>query len=128
LLEAEPDHKVIGQTSDGAEAVKLVRQLKPDILILDLVMPKHFGMEVLRELSSHANPTPVRVIALTAAIEKSQIVEALQLGARGVVLTDSGANIVKSHTNDHRRWVPGASRTGFEPGAEVYADEEARWW
>ena len=40
LLEAEPDHKVIGEASDGAEAVKLARQLKPDILLLDLAMPK----------------------------------------------------------------------------------------
>ena len=41
LLEAEPDHKVIGEASDGAEAVKLVRQLKLDILLLDTGMPKH---------------------------------------------------------------------------------------
>jgi PleD family two-component response regulator len=44
LLEAEPDYKVIGEASDGAEAVKLVRQLKPDILLLDDAMPKYDGM------------------------------------------------------------------------------------
>ena len=99
LLEAEPDHKVLGEASDGAEAVKLARQLKPDILLLDLAMPKHpgkkhrTGMEVLRELSTPPNPT-VRVILLTAAIEKSQIVEALQLGARGVVLKDSATQVL----------------------------------
>lgn len=69
---------------DGAEAVNLVRQLKPDILLLDLAMPNHPGLEALRDLSSPQNAAPVRVILLTAAVEKRQIVEALQLGARGV--------------------------------------------
>jgi two-component system, NarL family, nitrate/nitrite response regulator NarL len=92
LLEAEPDLKVLGEAADGAEAVRLARQLKPDILLLDLAMPKHPGLEALRDLS--ASPTPVRVILLTAAAEKSQIVEALQLGARGVVLKDSATQLL----------------------------------
>jgi DNA-binding NarL/FixJ family response regulator len=96
LLEAEPDLKVLGEASDGAEAVRLARQLKPDILLLDLAMPKHPGLEALRDLSTGAgtNATPVRVILLTAAAEKSQIVEALQLGARGVVLKDSATQLL----------------------------------
>jgi two-component system, NarL family, nitrate/nitrite response regulator NarL len=96
LLEAEQkeEFKVIGEASDGAEAVKLAKQLKPDILLLDLAMPKHPGLEALRELSLPANATPVRVILLTAAAEKSQIVEALQLGARGVVLKDSATQLL----------------------------------
>src|SRR5216684_2467972 len=94
LLEAEPDLKVLGEASDGAEAVKLARQLKPDILLLDLAMPKHPGLEALRELSVGSNSAPVRVILLTAAAEKSQIVEALQLGARGVVLKDSATQLL----------------------------------
>src|SRR4029077_11323049 len=79
LLEAEADLKVLGEASDGAEAVKLARPLKPDILLLDLAMPKHPRLEELRNRSMPANATPVRVILLTAAAEKSQIVEALQL-------------------------------------------------
>jgi len=94
LLESEGDLKVLGEASDGAEAVKLTRQLKPDILLLDLSMPKHPGLEALRELSTPTNAAPVRVILLTAAIEKSQIVEALQLGARGVVLKDSATQVL----------------------------------
>src|ERR1700751_985947 len=81
LLEAEPDLKVIGEARDGAEAVKLGRQLRPDVVLLDLSMPQQPGLEALRELST-GSAHSVRVILLTAAAEKNQIVEALQLGAR----------------------------------------------
>jgi two-component system, NarL family, nitrate/nitrite response regulator NarL len=94
LLESESDLKVIGEASDGLEAVKLARQLKPDILLLDLAMPRQPGLEALRELSAGPASNPVRVILLTAAAEKKQIVEALQLGARGVVLKDSATQLL----------------------------------
>jgi DNA-binding NarL/FixJ family response regulator len=94
LLETEPDLKVIGEACDGAEAVRLAKQLKPDILLLDLAMPRHPGLEALREMSSASNQNAVRVILLTAAAEKAQIVEALQLGARGVVLKDSATQLL----------------------------------
>ena len=94
LLEAESNLKVIGEAQDGAEAVRLAHQLKPDILLLDLAMPRHPGLEALRELSTNTTSHPVRVILLTAAAEKAQIVEALQLGARGVVLKDSATQLL----------------------------------
>jgi two-component system, NarL family, nitrate/nitrite response regulator NarL len=94
LLEAESDLKVIGEASDGGEAVKLARQLKPDILLLDLAMPRTPGLEALREMSAGQGSNSVRVILLTAAAEKNQIVEALQLGARGVVLKDSATQLL----------------------------------
>jgi two-component system, NarL family, nitrate/nitrite response regulator NarL len=94
LLEAESDLKVLGEASNGAEAVTMVRRLRPDILLLDLAMPKHPGLEALRDLSSPGNASQVRVIVLTAAAEKGQIVEALQLGARAVVLKDSATRML----------------------------------
>ena len=94
LLEAESDLKVIGEACDGAEAVKLAQQLKPDILLLDLAMPRMPGLEALRELSTSSGANSMRVILLTAAAEKKQIVEALQLGARGVVLKDSATQLL----------------------------------
>ena len=92
LLESERGFKVVGEACDGIEAVNLVRQLKPEILLLDLAMPRRPGLEALREMTS--DTTSVRVILLTAAAEKDQIVEALQLGARGVVLKDSATQIL----------------------------------
>jgi two-component system, NarL family, nitrate/nitrite response regulator NarL len=92
LLEAERGFKVIAEACDGVEAVEFTRSLRPDILLLDLLMPRRPGLEALRELS--VDSSPVRVILLTAAAEREQIVEALQLGARGVVLKDCGTEVL----------------------------------
>lgn len=95
LLESEGDMKVIGEACDGNEAIKLATELKPDILLLDLAMPHRTGLEALRDMSSSSSAVgAVRIILLTAAVEKKQIVEALQLGARGVVLKDSATQLL----------------------------------
>lgn len=87
LLQAESGFEVVGEASDGDGLVALARKTKPDIILLDLAMPKQDGMEVLRELS--AAKLPVRTLLLTAAINKAQIVQALRLGAYGVILKES---------------------------------------
>jgi DNA-binding NarL/FixJ family response regulator len=92
LLESESEFQVVGEAADGAEALQLVQQLKPDVLLLDLAMPRMPGLETLRELSSQGSPA--RVILLTAAIEKRQIVEALQTGARGVIMKDAATQLL----------------------------------
>ena len=92
LLESEREFKVVGEACEGIDAVTLVQQLKPDVLLLDLAMPRRAGLDALREMGNE--PVSPRVILLTAAAEKHQIVEALQLGARGVVLKDSATQIL----------------------------------
>ena len=92
ILEAEDGFVVVAEAADGNEAVRLARDFQPDVLLLDLAMPGVSGMEALAELA--AAPTPVRTIMLTAAIEKAEIVKALQLGAAGVVLKSSSTDLL----------------------------------
>jgi two-component system, NarL family, nitrate/nitrite response regulator NarL len=87
LLQAEPGFEVVGEASDGDILVDLARKTRPDILLLDLSMPRQDGMEVLRELS--LSKIPVRTLLLTASIEKAQIVQALKLGAYGVIMKEA---------------------------------------
>lgn len=92
LLNAETDLVVVGGTGLGREVTKLVAQLAPDVLLLDLVLPDMSGLTVLRELD--LMHSPLRVILLTAAADNRQVVEALQLGARGLVLKESATALL----------------------------------
>lgn len=92
LLEAEKSYRVVGGTGDAMEAVKLALQLKPDILLYDLALPYQLGFEALRELARSS--AQVRVIIMAATVEKDQILEALHLGARGVLLKESTTQLL----------------------------------
>ncbi len=92
LLEAERGFVVVGEAPDGEQALELVEQLKPDILLLDLAMPSMPGLAVLSALAEAA--APVRTILLTAAIERPEIITAFQAGAYGVVLKDSATELL----------------------------------
>lgn len=87
LLATQDDFRIVGEAADGKEAIGLAASLKPDILLLDLAMPRVPGMEVLRELAQQE--VAVRTILLTAAIQPFAVTSALQLGARGIVLKAS---------------------------------------
>ena len=106
LLEAEPGLRIVGEAADGEETVRLVRQLNPQVLLLDLSLPKLTGLEALQELSKLGIQT--RTIVLTAAIEGEQIVAALQLGAHGIVLKHSALQLLLKSircVNDGQYWV-----------------------
>src|SRR5437763_15230864 len=87
LLATQEDFRIIGEASDGKEAIELAKELRPDVLLLDLAMPRVPGMEVLRELAHEQ--AAVRTILLTGAIQPFAVTSALQLGARGIVLKAS---------------------------------------
>ncbi len=92
LVERAGDIAVVGEAPNGAEAVRLVTKLKPDILLLDLRMPDKDGLSVLEEVNFDSLPT--RVIVVTAAEEDRDIVRAMRLGARGVLLKQSASELL----------------------------------
>lgn len=85
LLESEPGIAVVGEAADGLETIDVARRLEPDILLLDLAMPRLNGLESLATLDT----TRTRVILLTAALNEAELLKAIQLGARGVVLKEA---------------------------------------
>ena len=92
LLQLQRDFAVVGEAADGMEAVERTRQLKPDVLLLDLSMPRLDGLGVLKALS---NPEcGARCVLLTASIEPEETLEALRLGAHGIVLKESATDVL----------------------------------
>ena len=90
MLQADEAFSVVGEAGDGDEAITQTLELLPDILLLDLSMPRLPGLEAMRAIMS-GSPT-VKIILLTSTITTQQIIEALQIGARGIVLKDALAD------------------------------------
>jgi len=91
LVESEDDLHVVGEAGDATEAVNLSRELKPDVLLLDLTMPNGGGLDALRAICS-GPPTATRSIMLTGDHNhRGDTIAALQLGARGIVVKTSEA-------------------------------------
>jgi NarL family two-component system response regulator LiaR len=86
FLELQGDVVVVGEAGDGLAAVEMVRQLKPDVVLMDLVMPRLDGIAATRQIKSLANDT--KVIALTSFTEDEKVIPAIQAGATGYLLKD----------------------------------------
>ena len=92
VLEGEPDMKVVGEVADGEAALQATLQLNPDILLLDLAMPRMSGIQVLKDLAESTVQT--KTILLTGSIERDQILESVRLGTRGVILKEAPAEVL----------------------------------
>jgi two-component system, NarL family, response regulator LiaR len=87
LLEQVDDIDVIGEASNGEEAVAQAKRLHPDVILMDLMMPKMDGITAIREIQ--ASQLPARVIALTSFVTEDKVFPAIKAGAMGYLLKDS---------------------------------------
>jgi NarL family two-component system response regulator YdfI len=87
IFETEENYKVAGEAESGKQALVLIEQIKPDLILMDLLMPEMSGIEVIKALNERNNPIPI--IILTTYKDDNLILEALSLGAKGYLLKDT---------------------------------------
>jgi len=104
LLAQQSDFQVVGQGMNGSDALRLARECKPDVLLLDHVMSGLSAVAVARELRSRN--VPVRIILLSVSVERGSTIGLLKAGVRGIVLKDSPSELlVKSIRKVHEGQV-----------------------
>jgi DNA-binding NarL/FixJ family response regulator len=89
LLDAEADIEVIGEAGDGAEAIARVRELRPDVVLMDIRMPGTDGLAATKALSADDDLTEVRIVILTTFDVDEHVFEALRSGASGFLVKDT---------------------------------------
>ncbi|MCD4535363.1 response regulator transcription factor [Nocardioides sp. cx-169] len=90
LLELEEDIEVVGEATNGEEAVERARATRPDVVLMDIRMPRLDGIQATREIASTPGLQHVRVLILTTYDTDSYVFDALQAGASGFLLKDTG--------------------------------------
>ena len=94
ILNAQPDVEVVGEAADGAEAVRLARQLRPDVCLLDIDMPNMDGIEATRVLAGADTTDPIPVVVITTFDRDEYVYGALKAGARGFLLKDADQELL----------------------------------
>ncbi|MFC1996658.1 response regulator [Chloroflexota bacterium] len=90
IMDTEPDFELVGEASDGAEAVELAADLQPDIILMDLRMPRVDGLTAIKRL--HVEQPQIAIVILTTFNEDDLMRQGLQAGARGYLLKDTDRN------------------------------------
>jgi DNA-binding NarL/FixJ family response regulator len=94
LLEMESDFSLVGEAADGLETVRMVEHLKPDLLLLDLMLPKLHGAEVTRQLKGRAVSTKILILSMHS--DEAYILAAMRNGADGYVLkNENGGELIR---------------------------------
>jgi DNA-binding NarL/FixJ family response regulator len=91
ILDSDPDIEVVGEAADGASAVALARQVKPDVVLMDIRMPGMDGIEATRHITDDPRTSGVRVLVVTTFDGDEYVVDALRAGASGFLLKDAPA-------------------------------------
>lgn len=116
LFRLEQDFEVVARCRDGEETLRQVRFYRPDILVLDIRMPRQDGLQVLQAIRDEGLPT--RVVLLTAALDEDQLVEALHLGVGGVILKEMAPRLLVDAVRQVKaggRWLDkGSSNRALE--------------
>ncbi len=89
LLQTQPDFKVVGESGDGLDTVRLAEELQPDVVVTDLIMPGLTGLQVARHLRQRVPNT--KIVILSIHTKEAYVIEALQNGASAYVLKDASA-------------------------------------
>ncbi|HEX6096264.1 MAG TPA: response regulator transcription factor [Thermoanaerobaculia bacterium] len=92
LFRAEGDCEIVARSTDGEEALRAIQTFRPDVLVLDVRMPRVDGIELLRRM--HALQLPTKVVLLTASLDDGRLLEAFRLGASGLVLKESAPRLL----------------------------------
>jgi len=92
ILELEEDITVVAQASNGAEAVELARQHKPDVILMDINMPGTNGLQAIQELKQDSYP--FKIVVLTIHEDREYLFKTLQMGAEGYVLKDAEPSVL----------------------------------
>jgi two-component system NarL family response regulator len=114
LLGSEPGFEVVGEASDGMQAIEQYRALRPDVLLLDLRMPHKNGIEVVRTV--RAEFPSARVLVVTSYQTEEEVFQVLQAGALGYVLKDVGRETLIDAiraVHSGTRWIPPAIQRQF---------------
>jgi DNA-binding NarL/FixJ family response regulator len=106
LLASQPDLKIVGEAGDGLEAIRCVRDLGPDMILLDLSMPRMTGLDAIKEIK-RINPD-IKIIVLTVHSSEEYILATLQAGADGYVLKEAHSAELQTairHVLEGRRYL-----------------------